>query len=337
MQKRIALTALVFFLSARAAPQAQQGATLTALDFYQIHELNARYNHGLDRGDGNLFASLFSPDGVLVDENGTTTTGRSQLAALAAATPEKGPTNVSHFYVNLVVDPAPGGAIVKSYAMIGTAGRGGQPGKMTIGGQYWDNLVKTADGWQIKKRIFLKQGTPRPDTDPLATTMPNFAPTPARQKANGLTLADYAEIYQIYARSAIAYDKALENGRMWANLFTTDGTYVDGLGANPLPKPGATTTGRDKLMEYVAQRGPLHVTTLITNVMLERTVAGVNARAYVMQLEIPRLPATAYEEPAGMLFDQLVKTAEGWRIKIRHSVPANASVPDAVAAVFKTR
>ena len=40
--------------------------------------------------------------------------------------------------------------------MTGTPQEAGKPIVMTNGGQYWDDLVKTADGWRFKKRTFYR-------------------------------------------------------------------------------------------------------------------------------------------------------------------------------------
>ncbi|MEQ1575693.1 MAG: nuclear transport factor 2 family protein [Vicinamibacterales bacterium] len=321
MRMRFVLVPLVMVLAGLAAVQAQDTPAITALDYYQIQQLNARYSHGLDSGDGELFASVFTPDGVLIDEAGRTTTGRSALTALPSATAAKGPTNLSHFDVNLVVDAVPGGAIAKSMVAI-VAPSPGQPERVTKGGQYWDDLVRTPQGWRIKRRTFLVTGTPHPDTQPLATKMPTFAAASPRETALGLTVADYADIYELYGRYAWAYDKTPDEGRMFGDLFTDDGMLVDA--------EGKATVGRDNLMEMVMRKGALKVTTLLANIMLDVTPSGVSAKAYLMRRNIPQAPQVNYDEPGGMFFDRLVKTPAGWRFRARLLVAPHGPAPDAI-------
>jgi hypothetical protein len=131
----------------------------------------------------------------------------------------------------------------------------------------------------------------------------------------------------LYAHYPFALDKALDNGQMFANLFTSDGVMID--------ENGKATSGHDKLAEFAWVKGPTDVKTYITNIMLEQTTAGVNVRAYVMNAHIPPQPTPAYISPLGMFFDQLVKTPDGWRFKRKTLVAPHAAIPDEVAAAFK--
>ena len=149
------LAALALAATTLQAQGVSKFSTLPALDYFQIKQLYARYVHGLDSGanNGNLFADAFTPDGVLIDESGKTTSGRAGLAALARAT-GKGPTHVVHFETNLLISPAPGGATGRSYIQSAVPGPAGQPSILSNDGQFQDELVKTAEGWRFKKREF---------------------------------------------------------------------------------------------------------------------------------------------------------------------------------------
>jgi hypothetical protein len=111
---------------------------------------------------------------------------------------------------------------------------------------------------------------------------------------------------------------------MFGDLFTDDGALVDA--------EGKATVGRDNLMEMVIRKGPLKVTTIVGNIMLEVTPSGINAKAYLMRRQIPPVPQATYEEPGGMFFDRLVKTPAGWRFRSRLLVAPHGSVPDAIPA-----
>jgi hypothetical protein len=152
-------TAIIFSgVLAVGATVHAQGGTLTPLDYAEIQQLYARYAYGLDSGadNGAMFAQVFTADGVLTDESGKTTQGRDKLMELARSNPAKGPTNVQHFVWNVKIEPNAQGATGKAYIVVAKLGETGQPAAVLDGGQYWDDLVKTADGWRIKKREFHK-------------------------------------------------------------------------------------------------------------------------------------------------------------------------------------
>jgi hypothetical protein len=159
-----AVLAVSFAVSAQ--PQTADKSGFTTLDYYQIKQQIARACYGLDSATdgGSLFANAFTPDGVFVSEDGKTYAGRVQLAQLArtetpGATMKKGPTAASHFITSVAIEPTPTGALAKGRVVISTNQAPAQPGGrgrgvMTDMGQYWDELVKTQEGWRISKRTF---------------------------------------------------------------------------------------------------------------------------------------------------------------------------------------
>jgi hypothetical protein len=136
---------------------AQQTA-LTAQDYLEIQQLYARFSHALDSaaGGGSEYAQLFTADGSYTDEAGRTVSGREQLVAYAKQGSDRTPTNVRHFVYNVWAEPAPGGATGKAYVVMATVSAAGQPAKVLNGGQFHDELVKTADGWRFKTRRFVR-------------------------------------------------------------------------------------------------------------------------------------------------------------------------------------
>jgi hypothetical protein len=117
----IALT--VFVCIVRAAVGGQQKSasqsqtpTLTALDYIEIQQLVSSYPYGLDGNTdgGESYANLFAPGAVFGRPR---TEGHENLKALANTQP-RGAKYVRHFITNHVIEPAPGGAIGKEYAVI---------------------------------------------------------------------------------------------------------------------------------------------------------------------------------------------------------------------------
>lgn len=138
---------------------------LTAWDYIEIRQLVARYAYAVDTGaeDGNVYASLFAPDGAFTDRMGRETKGKEALAALARRN-TRGPQSAFHFIVNHVIEPTADGASGKEYLLQLRMGEGDRPNDIFGGGQYNDIYVRTPDGWRFKRRQFIpSEGSPRKD------------------------------------------------------------------------------------------------------------------------------------------------------------------------------
>jgi hypothetical protein len=134
---------------------------LTALDYIEIRQLVARYAYAVDTGadNGNVYASLFAPEGAFADRAGRETTGREALAALARRN-TRGPQSAFHFIVNHVIEPTRDGAVGKEYLLQLRIGDGERPNGVFGGGHYDDVYVKTPEGWRFKRRQFIpSEGT----------------------------------------------------------------------------------------------------------------------------------------------------------------------------------
>ena len=136
----------------RAQQRSAAPATLTPQDYIDIQHLVSSYPYGLDGNtdNGATYASLFAPGGVFGRPR---TEGRDNLAALANTQP-RGANYVRHFITNHVIEPSPGGAIGREYAVIIDIGENGNPGRIALGGRYDDEYVKTPQGWKFKNRTF---------------------------------------------------------------------------------------------------------------------------------------------------------------------------------------
>jgi hypothetical protein len=156
----VALCVLVCGLILSVVVRAQQRNTATAArvpvltpqDYLDIQQLVSSYPYGLDGNtdNGASYANLFAPGGVFGRPR---TEGRDNLAALANREPH-GALYVRHFITNHVIDPAPGGAVGKEYAVIIDIGENGNPSRIFLGGRYDDEYVKTPQGWKFKMRTF---------------------------------------------------------------------------------------------------------------------------------------------------------------------------------------
>jgi hypothetical protein len=163
----VSLAAVLLLITVRAQ---QRGAstskmTLTAQDHIDIQQLVARYSHALDAGadNGNVLAGLFTANGAIAPaEDGKTYTGRANLAGYARenARSNTGTVNVRHFSYKASIEPSASGASGRTLVTFATIGKPGQQATALNGGQYWDEFVKTAEGWRIQKRTFVPGARP---------------------------------------------------------------------------------------------------------------------------------------------------------------------------------
>lgn len=150
---------------AQTAPAAKPAAApaLTALDYFEIQQLVARYARYIDTcsNNGYDYADLFAADGYFAPsidgKIGNKFQGREALAAVSGGG-KNGCRNVGwivqgvkHLYVNHIINPSPEGATgTVDMLMIGL---GGDPNKIRHEGYYDDTYVKTPQGWRFKSRI----------------------------------------------------------------------------------------------------------------------------------------------------------------------------------------
>jgi hypothetical protein len=139
----------------------QRGGRAPALstqDLLEIQQLGAKYCYGLDTGadNGNYYANVFTVDGSFGN-----TVGREKLAALAR---EGGGRlkfrGYQHIVSNVIIEPSPEGAVGIQYIQVITIGGQGKPPMIDHGGRYEDVYVKTAAGWRIKSRKYVRTFPP---------------------------------------------------------------------------------------------------------------------------------------------------------------------------------
>jgi len=124
-------------------------------DRFQIQDLLTRYTFAIDRKDWQLLDSCFTPD-AHVDY--TSTGGakgsypemRKWLEKTLSAFPV-----TAHYISNTAVNLAGDRAAARSYLLnpMGFQGPDGDLHWFTVGAQYVDELVRTADGWRIQQRV----------------------------------------------------------------------------------------------------------------------------------------------------------------------------------------
>ena len=164
MACRIFLSAfLTLLLSMQASSLSAQTSQLTALDYFEIQQLVAKYARAIDTcsNNGYDYADLFAEDGYFAPEVngkvGNKAQGREKLAEISGGG-SRGCKNVGwirqgvkHLYVNHIIEPTAAGA--KGSVDMLMIGLGGDPYKIHHEGYYEDTYVKTPQGWRFASRV----------------------------------------------------------------------------------------------------------------------------------------------------------------------------------------
>ena len=160
----IAILALLVLPGATVAGQnSAPPPQLTALDYFEIGQLVAKYARAIDTcsNNGYDYADLFTPDGFFAPAKngvvGKRMQGRERLAE-ASGGGSRGCKNVGwirqgvkHLYVNHIITPTADGATgTVDMLMIGL---NGDPYRIRHDGHYEDTYVRTPAGWRFKSRI----------------------------------------------------------------------------------------------------------------------------------------------------------------------------------------
>ncbi len=141
-----------------------------------------------------------------------------------------------------------------------------------------------------------------------------------------LTALDYHEITQLINRYAYGIDTCANNGYDYANLFTTDGVFIDRNSDAGFAAGGRVLAqGREALATLVGGGSRGCATKLVwtdwSHLMLNHeikpTADGAAGRIYLVQLGMEGPGSVARH---GGYEDVYVRTPEGWRIKSRTHV-----------------
>jgi hypothetical protein len=150
--------------------QARPLSLLTALDYFEIGQLVAKYARYIDTcsNNGYDYADLFAVDGFFQPAvNGKPLNrfqGREALAEVSGGG-KRGCKNVGwieqgvkHMYVNHIINPSPDGGATGTVDML-MIGLDKDPYRIRHEGHYDDTYVKTPQGWRFKSRVhFVPEG-----------------------------------------------------------------------------------------------------------------------------------------------------------------------------------
>ena len=137
-----------------------------------------------------------------------------------------------------------------------------------------------------------------------------------------MSAADHVAIKQLYLLNNVALDSVAEGGRRFAGTFTADGVLINGT---------TRAAGAEALASVAAAHTP-GLRRWISNIWAEPSKGGATGRAYGFRLALKGEPGAAENQLREMVVyeDQLVKTAQGWRIKERRVTSTLAPTPAAL-------
>jgi SnoaL-like domain len=166
--KKILLFALAAagIIMASAASAASAAGALSAQDNVEIQQLYARYNIAIDGGDGEAWASTFTPDGVF-----NQFVGHVALVDFVKMWREKlnGATR-KHWNNNLQISGNAKEASGFVYLMLVDIST--KPASILTTATYTDSLVKTKDGWRFAKRTTKGDAAPAAPAPAASETPP---------------------------------------------------------------------------------------------------------------------------------------------------------------------
>jgi len=141
-----------------------------------------------------------------------------------------------------------------------------------------------------------------------------------------LSAADYQEIAQLTNKYAYGIDTCANNGYDYADVFTSDGEFVDKNSDAGFKAGGRVLAkGREALATLIGGGSRGCKTKLVwtdwshimTNLVVTPAADGATGRLYLLQMDI-KGPGTI--ERHGGYEDLYVRTKDGWRIKSRTHV-----------------
>ena len=124
-------------------------SALATEDYIAIQQLYARYNHAIDSGNGEAWASTFTPDGTF-SSGPANPAGTEALSAFATAFAQR--MKARHWINNLVIEPAEGGATGSCYLMLLRLAKEDKPTSMATTAIYHDTLTKAGGEWKFATR-----------------------------------------------------------------------------------------------------------------------------------------------------------------------------------------
>ena len=135
------------------AQQQRPAGTLSAQDYIEIQQLYYQYGHDVDPGSQYAASRLYTDDGSF-ESGGRVTAGREALDGFYEGLRERHAAGIRHVNASVVIAPDGEGARGSGYMLQVERRQESGPIEVTLFGSYSDRLVRTAEGWRFKERVF---------------------------------------------------------------------------------------------------------------------------------------------------------------------------------------
>ena len=125
--------------------------TVTLEDRLALHELTGRYGDAIDDRNWDALDDVFTSAAIyevvgLVTMNG--------LADIKRYMEQEGRHPLAHLRTNVHIMETAGGVELRSRGIFPIAGKKSAPGHRVFYGSYYDQVVKTEQGWRVSHRVF---------------------------------------------------------------------------------------------------------------------------------------------------------------------------------------
>lgn len=297
-----------------APPRGRAALSLTLADRLELLELQNLYGHVLDRGLWDRIGEIFTDDGVFdpSDVGLPAMEGLEEIRAKLIPLEEAAGPERSHHSTNAVILEAASGRATMLSKYLCSAGAA-----VISYGEYEDDLVKTADGWRIARRKTRRRAqgiepnapsTIDVDWNALLGNAPTPPPLAPPRAPSPLTAEDRLDLLQLLAAYGFMFDHFRRD--QLHEVFTDDGIFDPSSVGLPIVQ-GIDDFRRKFFAEEDRAKRKQSAHHATNGVILEATPT----TAKLLSKYLVRSPAAAVA--FGEYEDDVVKTADGWRLKRR--------------------
>lgn len=141
----------VAFFATPYLPLRETGMTLSIEDKFELHELAGRYGDIIDDRNWSALDTIFTEDAVFEVIDLVTMNGLTEIKRYMA---EDGRHPLAHLITNIHVEEGNGHIKLFSRGIFPFSSDTGGAGHRVFYGSYYDEVLKTPNGWRISHRIF---------------------------------------------------------------------------------------------------------------------------------------------------------------------------------------
>ncbi len=135
---------------------------LSLEDRLELHELPGRYGDIIDDRDWDRLDTIFTDDAQFHVVGLVDMIGLDGIRAYMDS--DEAPHPNAHLMMNVYIDVEGDAVKLRTRAVLPVTSSDGRRGDRVLHGSYYDDVVKTPQGWRVKRRTFSQQRLPRSQT-----------------------------------------------------------------------------------------------------------------------------------------------------------------------------